>query len=224
MASRWRAGRRPAHDAGGAQASAALIPEHGLAAPRRPGAAELDAIAFGRGPAPSPAAHRLLGAARAGATAPARPVLAIDSLMLVADDAPRARRGAEVWVAMDARMDEIYAAPLPLAAGAGGDRRAGAVRLDASMRCAGSARAAVAGSALDAFGERCVQLGGADLLAPTGSRAAALGRLATAAWLDGEGVDAALALPVYLRDKVAQTTDERDAARALKTAQTAPAP
>ena len=34
-------------------------------------------------------------------------------------------------------------------------------------------------------------------------------------------MDAALALPVYVRDKVAQTTQERDAALAFVTAQTA---
>jgi tRNA threonylcarbamoyladenosine biosynthesis protein TsaB len=48
-----------------------------------------------------------------------------------------------------------------------------------------------------------------------GGRAAALGRLAQAAWLAGAAIDPALALPVYLRDKVAQTTDERLAARQL---------
>ena len=46
----------------------------------------------------------------------------------------------------------------------------------------------------------------------------ALARLAEAAWRDGAAVDAALALPVYLRDKVAQTTAERDAARAASLA------
>ena len=38
-------------------------------------------------------------------------------------------------------------------------------------------------------------------------------RLAQQAWTDGEGMDAALALPLYLRDKVALTTAEREALR-----------
>ena len=38
------------------------------------------------------------------------------------------------------------------------------------------------------------------------------------AWRDGAGVDAAEALPLYVRDKVAQTTRERDAARAAAAA------
>ena len=44
--------------------------------------------------------------------------------------------------------------------------------------------------------------------------AAALLRLAAQAAVRGEGIDPAEALPLYLRDKVAQTTAERSAARA----------
>jgi tRNA threonylcarbamoyladenosine biosynthesis protein TsaB len=42
--------------------------------------------------------------------------------------------------------------------------------------------------------------------------------LARALWARGGAVDAAHALPLYLRDKVAQTTLERDAIRAAKEA------
>ena len=45
-------------------------------------------------------------------------------------------------------------------------------------------------------------------------RAAALLRLAEAAWAAGAGMPADQALPLYLRDKVAQTTAERLAVRA----------
>jgi tRNA threonylcarbamoyladenosine biosynthesis protein TsaB len=45
--------------------------------------------------------------------------------------------------------------------------------------------------------------------------------LAQALWDEGGAVDAALALPLYVRDKVAQTTAERDAARLAQQAQTA---
>jgi tRNA threonylcarbamoyladenosine biosynthesis protein TsaB len=48
---------------------------------------------------------------------------------------------------------------------------------------------------------------------PTG-RAAALLRLAEVAWATGQALPAAQALPLYLRDKVAQTTAERTAAKA----------
>ena len=46
--------------------------------------------------------------------------------------------------------------------------------------------------------------------------AAAMLPLALAMWREGAAVDAALALPLYLRDKVAQTTLEREAARVAK--------
>jgi tRNA threonylcarbamoyladenosine biosynthesis protein TsaB len=49
-------------------------------------------------------------------------------------------------------------------------------------------------------------------------RAAALLRLALQAAAGGAGVDAAAALPLYLRDKVALTTSEREAARAASAA------
>ena len=44
-------------------------------------------------------------------------------------------------------------------------------------------------------------------------RAAALRRLAQQRWSEVGGVDAAAALPLYLRDKVALTVAERDALR-----------
>ena len=72
---------------------------------------------------------------------------------------------------------------------------------------------AVAGSALAAFGER-LDSGAAQRFPDAAPRATALLALAAVAWAAGEAVDAAQALPLYLRDKVAQTSVERDAARA----------
>jgi tRNA threonylcarbamoyladenosine biosynthesis protein TsaB len=48
--------------------------------------------------------------------------------------------------------------------------------------------------------------------------AAALLRLAPAAWAAGEAVPPEEALPLYIRDKVAQTTDERMQIKAQQTA------
>ena len=54
-------------------------------------------------------------------------------------------------------------------------------------------------------------------LAPTASsNALALVRLAERGWADGEAVDPALALPVYVRDHVADTIEERETRRASR--------
>ena len=76
----------------------------------------------------------------------------------------------------------------------------------------------VAGTALTAFEGRVAWPATARQVPAEADRAAALWRLVQAAWQAGEAVDAALALPVYLRDKVAFTTAEREAARAAKNA------
>lgn len=207
---------------GGAQASQRLLPEV-LALLRRAGVSlrELDAVGFGRGPGAFTGLRSAASVAQGLALGAGRPVLALDSLLLVAQDAHAECGDAatDCWVAMDARMDEVYAAHYRL--------EQGHWRVLASpMLCrpevlqaawAESAPRCVAGSALTAFGDR-LDTGSALRRPETRSRAHALARLAEAAWRDGAAIDAALALPVYLRDKVAQTTAEREAAQRAKAA------
>ncbi len=79
--------------------------------------AQLDAVAFGAGPGAFTGLRCACAVAQGLAFALGKPVLAIDSLMIVAE-ASRARlpRGLrELWVAMDARMHEAYAAQYLLA-------------------------------------------------------------------------------------------------------------
>jgi tRNA threonylcarbamoyladenosine biosynthesis protein TsaB len=148
-----------------------------------------------------------------------RPVLALDSLMLVAQDAfdELGDAAADCWVAMDARMEEVYAAHFRHEAG--GWREMVAPMLcrpqELNARWAEHPPSCVAGSALAQLGQR-LECGAALRRPATRSRAAALARLAEAAWADGATLDAALALPVYLRDKVAQTMAERAAAQLAK--------
>ncbi len=76
---------------------------------------------------------------------------------------------------------------------------------------------AVAGSALAVFAGQldC----GTALLSPSAlPRGCAMLPLAQRLWQAGGAVDAALALPLYVRDKVAQTTLERDQIRAARDA------
>ena len=69
------------------------------------------------------------------------------------------------------------------------------------------------GTAVQAFADR-LPIGAAVTRAQTEDRAAALLRLAQQLHADGVRVEPAQAVPLYLRDKVALTTAERDAARA----------
>lgn len=97
--------------AGGAQASARLVPEvQALLARAGLRMAQLDAIAFGQGPGAFTGLRTACAAAQGLAFGLGKPVLAIDSLMLVAEDARGQGAGDDVWVAMDARIGEIYAA------------------------------------------------------------------------------------------------------------------
>jgi tRNA threonylcarbamoyladenosine biosynthesis protein TsaB len=76
----------------------------------------------------------------------------------------------------------------------------------------------VAGSALVAFGPRLGLPAGGVRVEAERDRAGALLRLAVQAARTGQGVDAAEALPLYLRDKVALTSAEREALRSAATA------
>jgi len=184
--------------------------------------ADLDAVAFGRGPGGFTGLRTACAVAQGLAFGQDVPVVPVDSLALVAEDAARHLDPApeRVWVLMDARMDEIYAGCYA-DDGAGGWR---AVVEPALTRPALLAEAwadappaVVAGSALAAFGER-LDTGAARRVPHEAGRARALGWLAAAGLARGDAVPADQALPVYLRDKVAQTTAEREAARAAKAA------
>ena len=97
--------------AGGAQASARLLPEiKALLSGAGVAMDELDAIAFGQGPGAFTGLRTACAVAQGLAFGLGKPVLAVDSLMLVAEDARTQGAGDDVWVAMDARIGEIYAA------------------------------------------------------------------------------------------------------------------
>jgi len=83
--------------------------------------------------------------------------------------------------------------------------------------------AAIAGNAIGAFGAR-LATGNATLFGDAAPTASALLRLAEHAWADGAAVEPALALPLYVRDNVAQTEAERALLRAAKGAPKEPAP
>ena len=207
--------------AGGAQASATLIPAI-LALLAQAGVAlrELDAIAFGRGPGAFTGLRTACSVAQGLAFGAGKPVLPIDTLLAVAEDARAGGPGdLQVWAAMDARMNEVYAAHYRYAAGRWAVLDAPMLTTPAALNARWQAQPpqCVAGSALAAFGAQ-IATGAARCVPAALPRATALLPLAQALWAQGGAVDAALALPLYLRDKVAQTTIEREAVRAAKDA------
>lgn len=198
--------------AGAAQASTTLIPAiSNLLADGGIELRDLDAIGFGRGPGAFTGLRVACAVAQGFALGAGKPVLALDTLMAVAEDARQQHGYDEVWSALDARMQEIYAGAYRYADGRWQVLRAPALyRLDALNACwSRQAPPAVAGNAPLVFAER-LRCAPARLASAAWPSPTALIALARAAWADGQALDAALALPLYLRDKVALTTAERE--------------
>jgi tRNA threonylcarbamoyladenosine biosynthesis protein TsaB len=207
-------------EAGGAAASANLLPRvHGLLAQAGLHLSALDAVAFGQGPGAFTGLRTSCAVAQGLGFGLGCDLLPIDSLLIVAEDARVVAGRADrepfvVDVAMDARIEEAYAARYVY--GPAGWQTLLPPALLSLPALAQRAEAVDApgyraGSAWMAYAERLPPPRLPLLL--SGGRAAALGRLALAAWSAGGAIDPALALPVYLRDKVALTTQERLAAR-----------
>ncbi len=208
---------------GGAQASATLLPlVLDLMAQARVGFATLDAIVFGRGPgaftglrtACAVAQGLAFGAAAARGGRPLA-VLPVDSLLAVAEDARwRHAPDAEalrVTALLDARMDQVYAATYAYAAGQW--QTLMAPLLDAPEALPAQRGGVLAGNAFGLYGERLAHIGETARV-PALPTAEALLRVAPALLAAGLAVPADQALPLYIRDKVAQTTAERAALRA----------
>lgn len=203
---------------GGQDASARLLPavqsalhQAGLRG------VDLDAIAFGVGPGAFTGLRTACAAAQGLAFGYGSPLLPLDDLAVWAEDSPWRSAGDDtpVWVAVDARMGEVYAAAY-VARGAAAWHADPAPALYTLEALAARWQAApplrLAGNAPAAFGERWPDVPAA-LHDTLHDRPAALLRLAQAAWRSGQAIDPAQALPIYLRDKVALTTAERMAAK-----------
>ena len=148
-------------------------------------------------------------------------MLPIDTLLAVAEEA-RAQHGCTAVVAtLDARMGEVYHAPYQW------DGNQWTALADCGL-CAPEAVPvpsgfALVGNAPAVYGERLAPEAANAPRLPALPSAAALLRLAPAGLAAGHAVPASQALPLYVRDKVAQTTAERAALRQAA-AQTTTAP
>ena len=202
---------------GGAQASAQLIPQVlEMLAQAELALADLQAIVFGRGPGSFTGLRTACAVAQGLAFGATVPVLPIDTLLAVAEDA-RLRHAEPatrmtVLAVLDARMDEVYSAGYQWDGQAWHTAQALEVGPPQAL-CAAAPFDLLAGNAFDAYGERLApSLARARL--PAMPTASALLSLAPALWAQGAAVPAEQAMPLYIRDKVAQTTAEREAAKA----------
>lgn len=209
--------------AGGAQASTALIATVlDLLQQAQLRLADLDAICFGNGPGSFTGLRTACAVAQGLAFGAQVPVLPVDSLLAVAETARHAQLSdqaqGQVLALLDARMDEMYAATFAFT-GAQWQRQSSAtlVRPEALVLDATQPLPVVAGNVLEVYAARLAQVAAARCIAALPSAGAML-RLAPQLLAQGLAVTAAQALPTYIRDKVAQTTDERAAIKAAQAA------
>lgn len=180
--------------------------------------ADVDAIVFGAGPGSFTGVRTACGIAQGlafGAGLPVLPLVTLDAMALACREASGA---SEIVVVLDARMGEVYWAQYRYA---DGWHSVVAPRLCApeavtpqpvaGLRACGNGLAAYPA----AFAESAFAAGALVDIAPHARELVRLGAVALAA---GAAVDAAAAQPLYLRNKIAYTSAERQAINAAKAA------
>jgi tRNA threonylcarbamoyladenosine biosynthesis protein TsaB len=210
------------HEATGAVSITRLLPairelfdEAGLAL------SACDAIAFGAGPGSFTGLRTATGVAQGLAFGLNRPVVPVGTLLACAESArlrdPSVKR---VLAALDARMDEVYWADYAWDANAGEWRTVQAASLDAPGALAVPDQPfTLAGNAAAAFGERLAAASAAKSIDHEAlPHALPVAFAALRAFRAGRTLPADQAAPEYVRDKVAQTTEERMAAKAAQVA------
>ncbi|MFL9872201.1 tRNA (adenosine(37)-N6)-threonylcarbamoyltransferase complex dimerization subunit type 1 TsaB [Paraburkholderia megapolitana] len=216
------------HEATGAVSSARLLPairelfeEAGLAL------SACDAIAFGAGPGSFTGLRTATGVAQGLAFGLDRPVVPVSTLLACAESArSRDPSAARVLVALDARMDEVYWADYAWDEAQGEWRTVHAASLDAPGQVGlPDAPFTLAGNAAAVFGARLPARDAARVVDGAAlPHAVPVAFAALRAFRAGRTVPADQAAPEYVRNKVAQTTVERMAAKAAQAAGAAAAP
>lgn len=213
------------HEHTGARSSSRVLPAVGeVLAEAGIRLADCAAIAFGAGPGSFTGLRTACGVAQGLAFGADLPVIPVNVLMACAESVrtgtPPLPAGAAVLVALDARMDEAYAATFRWDAAAGEWSMAGAMHVGAPEAVAApDGDYWLAGNAATVFGERLAVAAGAARTVPDAMPdARAMVAIGLRALARGETIDAADAMPIYVRDKVAQTIAEREAVAAAKAA------
>lgn len=195
--------------AGGAQASSNLIPNvFALLGQAGIGLPQLGAIAFGQGPGSFTGLRTACSVAQGLGFGAGVPLLPVDTLLAVAEEARYLQAGAaprfSVLALLDARMDQVYAAKYAYAAGQW--TRQGEHQLVAPQDLEPSP--VLAGNAFAVYAERLARAPEARMIEALPTATAML-RLAPALLAAGQAVAPEQAWPAYVRDKVAKTTRER---------------
>ena len=167
----------------------------------------LDAIAFGRGPGAFTGVRIAAGVVQGLALGAGLPVAPVSTLLALAQGCLVEAPAGQVLAVMDARMGEVYAAacrvgPERIAAHHGAEW----LGAPAALVLDGEGDWLGVGSGFEAYPEALRTVLGARLcgtLPQRLPRAADVARLALVMCAAGELVDPELALPVYLRDRVA---------------------
>jgi len=180
---------------------------------------ELDGIAFGAGPGGFTGLRLACGVAQGLAFGLDLPVLAVSSLEALALAAHRQSTGAEyLFACLDARMGEVYCAAYLIHDEVSETLMAPLVKTPQSVSIQGlpDGKAWIGcGDGFISYPELLTtQL--AEVRGGCWPTAAAVARLAAPRLSDGQGVTAGMAVPLYVRDKVALTTAERLARGGLK--------
>ncbi len=170
--------------------------------------AQLDGIAFGAGPGSFTGVRIACGVAQGLALGASLPVVGVCTLQALAQSSGYDK----VVAALDARMAEVYHAVYEKRAGVWVTVHEPSLSLPqdalpvegAGWFGAGSGFVTHGAALEDRYAE---QLVGIDAQAVP--QAGAIAQLAAAMFAAGQGVDAAQAMPLYLRDKVALKTCER---------------
>lgn len=201
----------------GPKASARLLPQVAeVCAELGVALTDVDAVAFGAGPGAFTGLRTCCGVAQGLAFGLDVPVIPVSSLAACAERV-RARiqnlpTPPQVVVAVDARMGEVYCETFALDDDGWRSVAPAAVVLPEAV-AAPAADFWLVGNAAAVYPDR-LALAASALEVDTSAmpRADAVAVLALAAWDRGDTVPAECAAPVYVRNKVAQTIAERQAA------------
>ncbi|MBS0335946.1 MAG: tRNA (adenosine(37)-N6)-threonylcarbamoyltransferase complex dimerization subunit type 1 TsaB [Proteobacteria bacterium] len=172
------------------------------------GMADLDAIAFGAGPGAFTGLRIACGVAQGLAFSRNLPVIGVSTLEATAEESGAAR----VVVALDARMHEVYYSAY--------EKRDGGWLAALPETCVAPEMAEIppgagwigCGNGFSVYADRLGPrlAGRLERIAPElRPSASAVARLAAPRLAAGEGLDAALATPHYIRDKIALTSSEQ---------------